>query len=295
LTAAYSVSGSVHVVAALFGMCGQSVQERLVKAGIPRSNPRFSDTERDRLLTDYANFANAGKLDELAAEMGRTRQFLCRQAKVLGLTNRSHPAPWNDGTVQKAWHAVNAHPRGMLGKHHTEAACVAIGHGGKLWRKTVSKETLLAIRLKSDATRQANGTIPAYRTTGSWKAGWREFGGKRTFFRSRWEANYGRYLQWLKEKNVIADWEHEPITFWFEKIRRGVRSYLPDFRVTELNGSIAYHEVKGWMDKRSRTTIHRMAIYHKKVKLIVIEKKTYYDIEDKVSRLIVGWEFGARK
>lgn len=124
----------------------------------------------------------------------------------------------------------------------------------------------------------------------SWKAGWREIAGRRIFFRSRWESNYGLYLQWLKEHGIIAEWEHEPETFWFEKIRRGVRSYLPDFRVTELNGSIAYHEVKGWMDPKSKTKIKRMAKYHAQVKLIVISKNVYRGIEAKVSGLVVGWE-----
>ncbi len=125
----------------------------------------------------------------------------------------------------------------------------------------------------------------------SWKSGWREVAGRRVFFRSRWEANYGRYLQWLKEHGAITEWEHEPETFWFEKIRRGTRSYLPDFRIIELNGSIVFHEVKGWMDQRSRTKINRMRIHHKAVKLIVIPRKTYKQIEGQVGRMIEGWEW----
>lgn len=127
----------------------------------------------------------------------------------------------------------------------------------------------------------------------SWKAGWREVGGRRIFFRSRWEANYGRYLQWLKEKGNILEWEHEPKTFWFEAIKRGVRSYLPDFRVTEVGGKEVYHEVKGWMDPRSKTKIKRMAIYHKTVSLLVIDRRGYKAIAVKISAVIPEWEFGA--
>ncbi len=111
------------------------------------------------------------------------------------------------------------------------------------------------------------------------------------WFRSRWEHNYGAYLEWLKVKGIIAEWEHEPETFWFLAIKRGVRSYLPDFRVTELNGSVSYHEVKGWMDPRSKTKIKRMAKYHKHIKLIVIPKATYKKIEFQVGGLVPGWEF----
>jgi len=124
----------------------------------------------------------------------------------------------------------------------------------------------------------------------AWKAGWREIGGQRIYARSRWEANYARYLQWLLGLGEIAKWEHEPETFWFLKIKRGTRSYLPDFRVTENNGSIAYYEVKGWMDPQSKTKIKRMAKYHPDVKLIVVNSKSYKALEKMVSRMIVGWE-----
>ena len=40
------------------------------------------------------------------------------------------------------------------------------------------------------------------------KAGWREIGDKRCYFKSAWEANYARYLQWLKENGRIIDWEY---------------------------------------------------------------------------------------
>ena len=67
-------------------------------------------------------------------------------------------------------------------------------------------------------------------------------------------------------------------------------SYLPDFRVTEINGSVQWHEVKGWMDARSKTTIARMARYHPTQVLIVIREAQYKEIMRKVSSLIPGWE-----
>ena len=73
-------------------------------------------------------------------------------------------------------------------------------------------------------------------------------------------------------------------------IMRGTRSYLPDFRVTEINGDIAYHEIKGWMDDRSKTKIKRMAKYYPEVKLIVIDAKDYRNLERKVKHLVKGWQ-----
>jgi len=134
------------------------------------------------------------------------------------------------------------------------------------------------------------GGLARPRPETSWKAGWRDVADRKIYFRSRWEANYGRYLEWLKSRGDIEDWAHEPETFWFEKIKRGCRSYLPDFKVTENCGSIVYHEVKGWMDARSKTKINRMRIYYPKVKLVLIEKKQYTEIKKKLSALIPGWE-----
>jgi len=123
-----------------------------------------------------------------------------------------------------------------------------------------------------------------------WKSGWREIKGKRNYYRSRWEFNYALYLEFLKDKEFIIDWEFEPDTFWFDKIKRGVRSYLPDFKIHGKNG-IVYHEVKGWMDPKSKTKLKRMAKYHPDVKLIVIDSKKYNEIKKNMSGILKGWEF----
>lgn len=142
--------------------------------------------------------------------------------------------------------------------------------------------------LRATRPRKREGARLPHKT--AWKGGWREIGGKRNYYRSLWEANYARYLQFLKEQGEIADWEHEPDTFWFENIKRGVRSYLPDFKVTNTGGSVEYHEVKGWMDPKSKTKIRRMAKYYPEVKLIVIDKKAYGAIKRRARALLEGWE-----
>lgn len=141
---------------------------------------------------------------------------------------------------------------------------------------------------------QSQGTLAPPRPHASWKAGWREIGGKRNYYRSRWEANYARYLEWLRVRGDIADWKHEPETFWFDAIKRGVRSYLPDFRVWDTLGDSVLHEVKGWMDSRSKTTLRRMAKYHPQEKIVVIRERQYNEIARKLSPLIEGWETSDR-
>lgn len=95
LLEAYSRIGNVWKVAAEIGLCGQSVHERLVTLGKINKINAFSEADKDILLKEYKAFKSSGKLNELAARMGRTKQFICRQAKALGLTNQ-HP-------VEKEW------------------------------------------------------------------------------------------------------------------------------------------------------------------------------------------------
>lgn len=207
------------------------------------------------------------------------------------ILNHIHTDEWKQKTKtrMKDWLKYNEHPKGMKGKKHSKETCEIIGAKSKQnWQKMTQKEKQER-NVKIIKSRFANGALVQPRKA-SWKSGWRDFGGKRHYYRSRWEANYGRYLEWLKSKGEILEWEHEPEVFWFEGVKRGTVSYLPDFRVTNKNGSIEYHEVKGWMDARSKTKIKRMAKYHPDVKLIVIEKKQYEAIKGAVSKLIEGWE-----
>jgi hypothetical protein len=138
--------------------------------------------------------------------------------------------------------------------------------------------------------RNAAPAAPGSLSASSTSAAWRTVGGVRAFFRSKWEANYARWLELLKASGKIRSWEHEPETFWFEGVRRGTVSYLPDFRVTRPDGSVEYHEVKGWMTPRSRTAIRRMAKYHPGVKLLVIDKTQYQRLSRDVRAFVRGWE-----
>ena len=93
-----------------------------------------------------------------------------------------------------------------------------------------------------------------------------------SYFRSTWEFYYALFLEKLKQEGKILDWEHEPQIFRFVGIKSGTMSYLPDFRITHLNGTQEYVETKGYMDSKSATKIKRMRIYHPDIKLRVVEK-----------------------
>ena len=190
----------------------------------------------------------------------------------------------------KAMIAERGHPRGALGMKHTDETKALLSQKSlAMWaQKTDEQRTEMAEKMLR--TMRANGTEPHNREMCTWKAGWREVGGKRIYFRSRWEANYGRYLEWLKANGQIKEWAHEPMTFWFDKIKRGCRSYLPDFQVEECGGTIRFHEVKGWMDDRSKTKIKRMRIYFPEVTLIVVDGKAYKAIAKWAAALVPDWE-----
>jgi hypothetical protein len=109
------------------------------------------------------------------------------------------------------------------------------------------------------------------------------------FVRSRWEANIARYLKLLIKNNQIIKYEYEPDTFEFHDIKRGTRTYTPDFKVYLDGGAVEYWEVKGYMDNKSKTKLKRMAKYYPDVKVVLIEKEQYREI-GKWSRLIPYWE-----
>lgn len=121
-------------------------------------------------------------------------------------------------------------------------------------------------------------------------AGWRTIGGIKAYFRSKYEANWARYLQWRKQGGVIKDWLHEPETFWFLKIMRGVRSYKPDFKVIHYDGTHEWYEVKGHYDSKSLTKIKRFNKYYSQEKITLIDSKWFQKNNKNMRLLIRDWE-----
>lgn len=301
-------------IASVLGTTAAAIRGRVSRLGIAkRAEWSESDIARLRALYDEAGHDGVLNLTAFAASIGRDKANVCRKARELGLSTNPHRrvvearkdrrkfASKEEYAAARSerlrsYIAKNGHPRGMLGKKHTPEAIAAIAEKSSKYWASLSEDERAAGATKAVAKKVASGqgrAIPGG-GRGTWKAGWREIGGKRNYYRSRWEANYARYLQWLKENGAISDWQHEPETFWFESIKRGVRSYLPDFRVWEVNGASSLHEVKGWMCARSKTTLARMAKYYPAQKIVLIDGKQYRAIRRKVMALIPDWEDAAR-
>lgn len=110
------------------------------------------------------------------------------------------------------------------------------------------------------------------------------------YFRSAWEANYARYLNFLVNNNEIYRWEYESETFWFNNITRGSRSYTPDFKIWERNGSNPYFvEIKGYMDQKSKTKLTRMGRYYPDIKVILLQSKEYNTLKRQIGKML-NWE-----
>jgi len=108
------------------------------------------------------------------------------------------------------------------------------------------------------------------------KQAWECVGGRRIYFRSQIEVKVANHLQALQDGLKINSWDYEPETFWFLEIKRGVRSYKPDFKITRLDGTHYWLEVKGYMDKKSNTKIKRFRKYYPNEELIILKSEIFY-------------------
>jgi len=253
---------------------------------------RINEDDKEKIKKWYTDKNGGAKedfrLDDLSVILGRTKSFICRLARSMGLTSMYRPM----GDVKKnafreaikKGRDINGHPKGMLGKTHSKKFSSEMSARVTLmWKDPNSKINDNEHRqAKSDrmskqmVNQMKNNPTSAYSRT---HKGWVDFpSGKRYFFRSGWEMNYAHYLEWLVSVGEIENWEYEVDTFWFENIRRGVRSYTPDFKVFNKDKTFEYHEVKGWMDSKSATKLKRIAKYYPEIKVILIDEGQYKSI-----------------
>ena len=165
-----------------------------------------------------------------------------------------------------------------LGYHHTEKA------------KKKMRGRIISEKAKQNMSNCRVGKIPKnMQETGKYGniiRGYFNINGKEIFLRSKWEANYALYLVFLVKQKQIKKWTYEEDVFIFEKIKSGTRSYRPDFKICNNDGTIEYHEVKGYMNPKSKTQIKRMAKYYPNVKLLIIDKDVYNDIKKKLGKML---------
>jgi hypothetical protein len=271
--------------------------------------PRWTEREL-KILRDAYEAAAGGPVSLKVMEMllGRHRSNICRKARQMGLTDigrRRIVGPVNPqrkfDTVAEAHRSIgdataarwvkSGHPRGMLGKRHTEDAKARTVAGIRAaWANPASGFNTEEFRqLKSDGI--MDRLRGGYRHEGYSRSN----SGKRAdlnnmYVRSGWEANYARYLNWCISRGDVTAWKYECKTFFFEAIKRGTRSYTPDFLVKFPDGHEEWHEVKGWMDDKSRVRLNRMRIYFPEVKIVIVGKEWFGAANKQLKYIIPNWE-----
>ena len=299
------------------GWCGMHYKRwlRHGDTGSAHNPARRWTVKEDELIREWYSGRTTRKLEsgKLIDLLGRSRSAVFLRASRLGVgqrvrkTGRKPTPPPKHASVEgrnaaigratREWIAENGHPRGALGLKHTPEHLEKMHRGAKKAMDAMKADPaqMKAWVDKSQATKmRRHGTLgPGLTSTQTYS---RTKKGRRAdlndqYFRSSWEANYARYLNLLISTNIIEKWEYEATTFWFEAIKRGVRSYTPDFLVTRPNGSTYQVEVKGWMDQKSRTKLKRIKKYYPDVELVLVDQKVYKEIEKKLGGAIPYWEY----
>lgn len=123
LSEAYERLGSVWLVGEEVGMSGQSVHERLVRVGRVKRMNVFTKPEEMLLRSEYKKYRDNGKLEDFAKKIGRTKQFVCRKAKELGLTDRNAFKPYAEKKFTDPYGKYHARVRSLHGSPRKCEVC----------------------------------------------------------------------------------------------------------------------------------------------------------------------------
>jgi hypothetical protein len=110
------------------------------------------------------------------------------------------------------------------------------------------------------------------------KAGVRLDIDNKTYFYSRWEANYARILNLLN-----VEWTAQPKVFRLKK-----QNYTPDFYLPKEK---TYIEIKNFLSDYSKKRDGEFRELYPNLKLIMILKDDYLKLQEKYSPSIKEWEF----
>lgn len=150
----------------------------------------------------------------------------------------------------------------------TEQGRKKIGDRAKKYR--ASEETKMKLRLAA-AKRLREG-----RHSNSFfgKGGFREDIG--FYVRSKWEANFARYLLHTKQ-----EFQYEPDSF----LLPDGRTYTPDFKVGDV-----YYEIKGWWTSTAKEKYQLFCEQYQNVSVQIVDEVMYRKLVEQYAPLIAGWE-----
>lgn len=223
----------------------KAIVDRVYKMRFENKRKIWSPIEINFLINYYKGTKKEDfNLKDLSNYLGCDKSTTCRKAKELGLTDKkrknSKSHKLASGKGMKNWHSKYEHPRGMLGKHHTQEVkdFISKGHLGKKYNLTDEQRKKRSERSREQIKKMMKGTNMYSRTNSSIR---KDLG---LYLRSNWEANYIRILNLEKIK-----WNYEPKTFECKDEKKGIVSYIPDIYLPDTD---EWLEVKGWLDSRSK-------------------------------------------
>ena len=239
-----------------------------------------NEQKKKMSLSKIGNKNGKGNIGKKRPGQSLVMKMLWKQGKIIPQTSEQMKA-----RTKNLWKR-HPHPKGMLGKHQSIKSKIITGITSRaMWKDKnhrINSEEYRKIR----SDRAIRNNLAGYSKYSTGKMGTYNVNGKNIFFRSLWEPNYALYLDFLIKQKQIKSWEYEKDTFWFEKIKRGTRSYKPDFKIFNNDNSIEYHEVKGWMDQKSKIKLKRMKKYHPNIKIVLIDSEYYNDLKKKLGKLL---------
>lgn len=277
----YKKHGNVWKVGVEVGLSGQQVYSRLKKMGIVKRINLWTKADDEVLKEKYITYKTANNLDVLAKELGRTKQFICRKARALGLTDRNNKVmserarkKISDNT--KRYIKEKGHPKGNLGHTHSKETRAKLSSASKkLWANpnSIVNSDSFRQRLSDNLhNMKMNGKINVFSIRGDHKV---VIDSKDYTFKSSWEVEVAKRLQALVDNGYILEWQYESKHFDFQDMKRGTRSYCPDFDVELIDRTHLYIEVKGWEMPQSMKRIEMFRERYPEVKFYLIDKKEY--------------------
>jgi len=276
IVSAYARTGNVHKVAEEVPVCHSTVHDHLTKLGLIEVN-NWTDEELAELIKIYQTgfLGGDGVIERFVKKTGRSKTCISRKARKLGLkTNKTRKSSGQTkqklSKIKKKHFQENDHPRGALGMVHSKETKEKLSKKSKEQWETITPKQLRERYKKFRNTRRQN--VDSGVTVLNQGGHSRTKSGKRKdldnmFFRSAAESNYARYLKYIAK----TEFEYEQKTFHFDKIKRGIVSYKPDFYIPRED---KYHEFKGWLDPKSVTRLRRFRVYYPEEfkKLILVKQ-----------------------
>lgn len=184
---------------------------------------------------------------------------------------------WSDSTKEKIARSLTgalSPYKGVIKVPRLETCCANPSCGKTFLYKRHRPRRFCSIKCAMRIT----GGRPTSPKASRGKAGIRRDISESLYFYSRWEANMARLYSYL---GIV--WRYTPKSFDI-----GGQMYTPDFY---LPGKNTYVEVKNFWSEYSRVRDAKFRKTYKNIRLEVVLKENYLELEKRYAQYIPNWEY----